>query len=93
MLTGDLSAGGTDWPIYSYSRTLGDIRKSVDEHGYAVATMHPMKFSVRSGLQFEDSVDSQQIEELELLLDKIEAEGYEVVTLGEMSRRTLVRAS
>jgi peptidoglycan/xylan/chitin deacetylase (PgdA/CDA1 family) len=90
-LTGDLSADGTHWPGYLHSRTFADIRNSINEHGFAVVTMHPMEFAVRSGLRFEDRVDLHQMAELELLLDSIEAEGYEVVTVGELSRRALVR--
>ncbi|MEM3161181.1 MAG: polysaccharide deacetylase family protein [Nitrososphaera sp.] len=88
-LTGDLSAGGTSWPGYPHTKTMDAIRKSVDRHGFAVVTMHPMEFSVRSGLNFEDRVDRQQMAELELLLNAIDAEGYEVVTVGELSRRAL----
>jgi peptidoglycan/xylan/chitin deacetylase (PgdA/CDA1 family) len=91
-LTGDLSAGGISWPGYPHTKTLDAIRKSVDEHGFAVVTMHPMEFSVRSGLNFEDRVDRQQMAELELLLNAIDAEGCEVVTVGELSRRTLLAA-
>lgn len=91
-LTGDLSANSTSWPGYPHTLTMDAIRKSVDEHGFAVVTMHPMEFSVRSGLHFEDRVDRQQMAELELLLDAIDKEGYEIVTVGELSRRTLIEA-
>lgn len=91
-LTGDLSGNSTSWPGYPHTKTMDAIRKSVDEHGFAVITMHPMEFSVRSGLQFEDRVDRGQMAELELLLDAIEREGYEVVTVGELSRRALLAA-
>ncbi|HKX80717.1 MAG TPA: hypothetical protein VJL54_00525, partial [Nitrososphaera sp.] len=52
--------------------------------------MHPQEFAARNGLEFQNAPDEDQLRELELLLDNVQARGYQVVTLSELSRTAIV---
>jgi peptidoglycan/xylan/chitin deacetylase (PgdA/CDA1 family) len=84
--TGDISSDGTSWVGSNHNKTMQDIRESIDKYGYAVVMMHPQEFSVREGINFENIVDSDQLAELELLLDAVMQEGYSIRTVSELAR-------
>ncbi|HXV46115.1 MAG TPA: hypothetical protein VD736_05535 [Nitrososphaera sp.] len=41
---------------------LDEIEYSLDQHGFAVATMHPQDFAVRDMLNYQNIIDSEKIE-------------------------------
>ncbi|UVS69626.1 polysaccharide deacetylase family protein [Nitrososphaera viennensis] len=86
-VTGDLSGDGARWLSYSHERTMEEIKRGIDENGFAVVTMHPMEFALRDGLNFRDEIDERQMEELDLLLKAISEQGYEITTLGDLALR------
>jgi len=83
--TGYLSYDGAQWLGFKHQETFAEIRRSMDEHGYALVMMHPQEFSVRNGLDFENEVDMGQLIELELLLDEVQEEGYSIVSVSQLA--------
>ena len=67
------------------SVTFDHIQDSLDNYGFAVVSMHPQEFSVFRGGIYANEINSNQIEELELLIDRIHAEGLRVVPLGQIN--------
>ena len=88
--TGDLNADDTEWLGSSHVATMQEINDSIDKFGYAVVTMHPQEYSVREGTSFQNIVDTGQLEELELLLDSVDSEGYKIVTISELPNHATV---
>ncbi|HEV8387623.1 MAG TPA: polysaccharide deacetylase family protein [Nitrososphaera sp.] len=88
--TGDLNADDTEWLGSSHRDTMREINDSIDKFGYAVVTMHPQEYSVREGTSFQNIADSDQLGELDLLLDSVDAEGYEIVTISELPNHATV---
>jgi peptidoglycan/xylan/chitin deacetylase (PgdA/CDA1 family) len=82
--TGDLNADDTAWFGSPHGDTLRAVENNLDRYGYAVVMMHPMEFSIRSGLEFTNKVDRKQIQELELLIDSIHAAGLRIVTISQI---------
>jgi peptidoglycan/xylan/chitin deacetylase (PgdA/CDA1 family) len=85
--TGDLNSDGSRWLGYDHEKTVAEIKRGMDENGFAVVTMHPMEFALRDGLSFRDSVDERQMKELDLLIKGINEQGYEVTTMGDLAWR------
>lgn len=86
VLIGDLSADDTHWITFSHQEVFEGIRESLDQHGFAVVTMHPQDFAARDMLNYQNMVDHNYIKELEMLLDKIQEQGIKVVTISEINR-------
>jgi peptidoglycan/xylan/chitin deacetylase (PgdA/CDA1 family) len=85
VLMGDLSADNTYWITFSRQEVFDGIEESLDQHGFAVVTMHPQDFAVRDMLNYQNMVDYNQINELKMLLDKIQERGIKVVTISEIN--------
>ena len=88
--TGDLNADDTEWLGSSHTETMAEIEDSISKYGYSVVMMHPQEFSLRQGTTFQNEVDRDQLRELELLLDSVESEGYEIVTVSELANDAVV---
>ncbi|AIF83823.1 putative xylanase/chitin deacetylase [Candidatus Nitrososphaera evergladensis SR1] len=86
--TGDLSSDGARWLGYDHEKTMSEIKRGIDENGFAVVTMHPMEFALRDGLSFHDKLDEKQMQELDMLLKSINEQGYEITTLGDLAWRS-----
>ena len=69
---------------------MQEINDSIGKFGYAVVMMHPQEYSVREGTNFQNIVDTDQLGELDLLLDSVDAEGYRIVTLSELPNHATV---
>lgn len=83
--TGDLNSDNSEWLGYPHNITFAAINASMNELGYAVVTMHPMEFSVREGTEYQNKVDSAQVEELELLMEDIRDVGFKIVTISQIN--------
>jgi peptidoglycan/xylan/chitin deacetylase (PgdA/CDA1 family) len=83
--TGDLNTDNTEWLGRSHEETFAAINTSMDELGYAVVTMHPMEFALRSGTTYQNEVDDRQIRELELLIDDIRDASFEIVPVSQIN--------
>jgi peptidoglycan/xylan/chitin deacetylase (PgdA/CDA1 family) len=82
-LMGDLNDDDTYWITFSHRKVLNEIEYSLDQHGFAEATMHLQDFAIRDMLD-QNTVDSEKIEELEILLDRIHEKGIEIVAISEI---------
>lgn len=88
--TGDLNDDDTEWLGFGHQETLRSIKSSMQTYGYALVTMHPQEYSVRDGLDYQNKVDEDQLQELELLLDAVHDEGYTVITVSELAKHVTV---
>jgi len=52
--------------------TLRDVQDSINKYGFAVVTMHPQEFSKVADGSYQNSLDLDQMEQLEILLKEIE---------------------
>jgi len=83
-ITGDLNSDNTAWYGKSHKETFAQIQISLINHGFAIVTLHPQEYSKRQGLEFTNEVDSDQIHDLEMLIDVIKNNGLEIVTISEI---------
>jgi len=83
--TGDLNDDDTQWFGRNHAETLDEVKMSMEKYGYAMVTMHPQEFSVREGLNYQNKVDRAQLLELEMLLDSLRNEGYDIVTISQLA--------
>jgi len=83
--TGELDLS-TDlfFPVRS-KLTLAQIQQSISDYGFAVVMMHPQDFSVLENGDHSNSTNWNQIKELELLLDRIQLQGLDVVPIGKIN--------
>lgn len=88
--TGDLNADDTEWIGSNHEATMLEIYDSMGKFGYALVMMHPQEFSAREGINFQNVVDEGQLDELDLLLDSVDAKGYRIVTVSELPNHALV---
>ena len=70
----------------SHEKTLASIQAYIEKYGFAVVTLQPQEFSIVEKNAYTNQVNQQQIQELELLIDKIQAEGLNIVPVGQINR-------
>ncbi len=83
--TGDLNEQRTRFVGMSADYTFNQIQNSLKEYGFAVVTLHPQEFAQYYNNQYQNKVDYQQIEQLELLFSKIEENNINTVLLNEIN--------
>jgi len=69
-----------------HTATLAEIELNIEEHDFAVVTMQPQEFSVVENGAYTNAVDPKQIKQLELLIAKVQALGYKIVPISEISQ-------
>ena len=69
----------------SHKLTLSQIMNSIDEYGFAVATLHPQEFSEIKRGKYVNEVNEKQIRELELLVDRLRFEEIRIVPLSKIN--------
>ena len=69
----------------NHEQTLAEVQINLEKYGFAVVTMQPQEFSVVEKNVYTNQVNQQQIQELELLIDKIKALGYKIVSISEIN--------
>lgn len=67
-----------------YETTFSDVQKVLEQYGFAVISIEPPHFSKIENENYVNQVDEQKIQELELLIDRIHAEGLVIVPVGEI---------
>jgi len=67
-----------------YDKVFSEIQKNLDQYGFAVITVVPHELSIIKDGKNLNQVDEEKIHELELLLDRIQSEGLEIVSVGEI---------
>jgi len=65
--------------------SFADVETSVNENGFAIVTMHPQEFSVIENAAYTNELNLEQVEQLELLVDKVQLAGYEIVTINSVN--------
>lgn len=69
----------------NHKLTLIQINQSLEDHGFAVVTMHPQEFSKINQGEYDNQIDEKQIRELELLLDRLRFEKIKIVPLSKIN--------
>jgi peptidoglycan/xylan/chitin deacetylase (PgdA/CDA1 family) len=77
----------------SSEKTLSNALEGVEKYGFAVITIHPQEFSVFDGGEYSNKINSEQFKELEILIDKINAEGLQVVPVGKINQKIMMVTS
>lgn len=73
------------WYGVPHEKTMNQINKSLNDYGFAVVLMHPDEYSIgHQEWNSQNAIDWNQMRELELLLDKIQEQGLQIVTIGEI---------
>ena len=84
-LMGDLNSDDTAWLTFGSAKVIIEIERSIEQHGFAVVTMHPQDFAVREMLNYRNLIDHDHTGELEMLLDLIGERGIRTVALSEIN--------
>ena len=72
----------------THEKTFSSIQAYLDKYGFAVVTLQPQEFSIIEKNAYTNAVDQQQIQELELLLDKIRAQGLKIIPISQIDEQT-----
>jgi peptidoglycan/xylan/chitin deacetylase (PgdA/CDA1 family) len=64
-------------------KALTKVQASIKQHGFALVSLHPPDFAVKTDV-FNNEVDVSQLELLESLIDDIRSSGLEIVTLEQI---------
>ena len=70
----------------SHVEVLANIEAHLDKYGFAVVTMQPQEFAVVENDVYTNQVNQQQIQELGLLIDRIQAQGLKIVPVGQIDQ-------
>ncbi|MDX1596230.1 MAG: hypothetical protein R3327_04750, partial [Nitrosopumilaceae archaeon] len=83
--TGDLNEERTRFVGKSADFTFHQVQDSLSKYGYAVVTLHPQEFALYYNNQYQNKVDYQQIEQLEILFKKLESNDIKTVKISEIN--------
>jgi peptidoglycan/xylan/chitin deacetylase (PgdA/CDA1 family) len=72
------------WQAQSVNKTFEGIQDGLFNYGYAVVMVNPHEFSTYIDGFYENKVNQTQLKQLGLLVDKVKAEGYKIVTIGDI---------
>ena len=75
--------GAPPWTIVSADVIFKEIQNALPLYGYAVVNMHPYEFAEYTG-RYINSPNQTQIQQLGLLIDKVNAAGYKILTIGNI---------
>lgn len=83
--TGELNEDRTQFVGLSADTTFSQVTKSISEHGFAVITLHPQEFSLFYHQNYQNDVNSAQIEQLEVLFGKLKEHDIDTVLISEIN--------
>jgi len=66
----------------SHEETLSKALEGLNTYGFAVITSHPQEFSTVINGTYVNEIKTQQISELEVLIQKIQEKGIKIVPIG-----------
>ena len=75
----------------SAEKTFSNVLEGIEEHGFAVVTIHPQEFSIFQGGEYKNELNHEQFQELESLVDKLENYGINIVHLGSINKDLSIR--
>lgn len=65
--------------------TYSDAVDSLKKYGFAVITSHPQEFAVIQNGTYTNQINTDQINELELLIQKLQSDGIKIVSVGKIN--------
>lgn len=71
----------------SSEKTFSNAKDAIDKFGFAVITIHPQEFSVFQGGEYQNQVNSIQMDELQSLIDRLNEKDIEIVNIDEINSR------
>ncbi len=83
-ITGNLNKDNTAWLGEDHKQTFVDTISSIQKYGFAVIVMHPQEYSMREKLDYTNSVNETQVQELVQLIDELQKNGIKIVTMSEI---------
>ncbi|MCV0409958.1 pentapeptide repeat-containing protein [Nitrosopumilus sp.] len=75
-----------------HEKTLKDIQTSLERDGFAVVALSPQEFSKTEKDKYVNQINEKQIYELEILLEKIQKQGLEIVPIVKIDQLFTKRA-
>ena len=75
---------GKFWHGKTSTQVIDDIEFSMRDYGFAVVQLYPQEHSIRSGWNFDNTVDIKQLYELSIMIDKVNEKGLTIVPLGNI---------
>ncbi|MCH7967269.1 MAG: polysaccharide deacetylase family protein [Thaumarchaeota archaeon] len=74
--------------VNPYEETYAEVQKNLKEHGFSVVTVDASAFSVVNNGNYVNQIDEEKINELELLIQKIQGDGLKIVSVGTIDRNS-----
>ncbi|HET9009422.1 MAG TPA: polysaccharide deacetylase family protein [Nitrosarchaeum sp.] len=65
--------------------TYSDAVDSLKKYGFAVITSHPQEFAVIQNGTYTNQINTDQINELESLIQKLQSDGIKIVSVGKIN--------
>jgi len=69
----------------NHEETLAEVQVNLEKYGFAVVSLQPQEFSIVENKAYTNQVNQQQIQELESLIDKIQAQGLKIVPVSKIN--------
>jgi len=74
--------------VNPYEETYAEVQKNLKEHGFSVVTVDASAFSVVNNDNYVNQIDEEKINELELLIQRIQGDGLKIVSIGTIDRNS-----
>lgn len=79
------NANRTRFVGLSADSTFNNAQKNISEYGFAIIPLHPKEFAQFYNNQYQNQVNFQQIEQLELLFAKLAENNIDIVFISEIN--------
>ncbi len=86
--TGELNKNTMIFEGLSNQETFAGIVASLENNGFAVVTLHPQEFSIIEEGVYTNNINQDQIDELNLLIDKINEDEIQIVLISEINEKS-----
>ena len=83
--TGRFDGKGGIFKKISNQETFDSIEHSLIKYGFAVVTIHPQEFSIIKNGMYTNQVNWEHIEDLKILIDKIQNTDLKIVFLSQIN--------
>ena len=71
-------------------QTIEEVIQSITNYGFAVVSIHPQEFSMIINSTHVNSVNEEQIKELEKLIKELNDKGYKIVPIGKINSNLII---
>lgn len=84
---GDINKENSAWSSLNHEETYAEILRSMIKYGFAVVLLHPQDYANKhSGFVYDNTINQTQIHELDLLIDNIQNDGFQLVSLDDIPK-------